>query len=144
MTLAARRLLDVAWPLALLVIFLSTFRGSTTPTGRNDSVDCESPDTLDTATLERCLMLHPRHATAMAELGDRYARARDSERAETMYRRAIAVDPRDGEVRLRLGELLLRRGDVSGSLAEAEAALATLPGSRAAEDLVERARESEQ
>ena len=46
MTATARRLVDVAWPLALFVIFLATFRGSAEPRGRDDSIDCESPETL--------------------------------------------------------------------------------------------------
>jgi len=143
MTATARRLVDVAWPVVLLVIFLATFRGSAEPRGRDDSIDCESPETLDTPTLERCLTFNPRQATAMTELGDRYARAHETGRAEAMYRRVIAIDPQDGEVRLRLARLLRARGDVSGSVAEAEAALVTLPGNREAEDLIARRQESE-
>jgi predicted Zn-dependent protease len=144
MTARSRRWIDVAWPLALLVIFLTTFRGSAERRDGDDSIDCESPAALDTATLERCLTFTPRQAAAMTELGDRYAREQDITRAEAMYRRVIAVDPRDGEVRLRLARLLLARGDISGCLAEAEAALVTLPGNREVEDLVAHARESEQ
>lgn len=143
MSATARRLVDVAWPVALLVVFLSTFRESAEPRGRDDSIDCESPETLDTATLERCLTFDPRQAAAMTELGDRYALAQDAGRAEAMYRRVIAIDPQDGEVHLRLAKLLRARGDAAGSVAEGEAALVTLPGNREAEDLIARPQESE-
>jgi Flp pilus assembly protein TadD len=74
----------------------------------------------------------------MAELGGAYEQAGQSDRAEAMYRRALAVDPEDGDIRIRLGQLLLRRGDRSGAEREAMGALAVQPGRSAALDLIGR------
>ena len=137
-----RRVADVAWPLALLVVALVLFRRPPPPADSGGAVDCESPHAVDTATLERCLTFEPHHIAVITELGDRYAQAGDSPHAEMMYRRALALDPHDGEIHLRLGDLLLTRGDAGPARGEAEAALAALPGSRAAEALMERSRQS--
>jgi adenylate cyclase len=47
--------------------------------------------------------------------------------AETLARRAVALDGTDAEARTFLGEVLLYRGDREGALAEAERALAMTP-----------------
>jgi len=134
-----RRSIDALWPLALLVVFLATFRKTS-----NDSADralavCDEAYASPLATLEECLALDPRNVELMTEIGDRYVASGTTERAEAMYRRALAIDPRDGDVHLRLGELLLMRGDVAGARAAAEAALRWQPGSVTAERLLERA-----
>jgi len=135
-----RRWIDALWPLALLVVFLGTFRR----TSGDSAVDqaspvCDEAYTSDLATLERCLALDSRNVELMTEIGDRYAASAATERAEAMYHRALAIDPHDGDVHLRLGELLLTRGDAAAARAEGEAALRSQPGSLAAERLLERA-----
>jgi tetratricopeptide (TPR) repeat protein len=132
--------IDAFWPAALLVLFLATFR----TTGRESVYDQSSPncDPLrksDIATLERCFALDPRNVELMSDIGDHYRVSGSTDRAEAMYRQALAIDPRDGDVHLRLGELLLARGDAAAARREGQAALASQPGSMDAERLVERA-----
>ena len=136
----SRRWIDAVWPAALLVCFLATFR----TTERESAPDpvtshCAGPHASDVATLEQCLALDPQNVELMTDLGDQYVALHATDRAEEWYRRALAIDPHDGDVHLRLGELLLMRGDAAAALNEAEAALAVQPGSLAAEDLIERA-----
>jgi len=135
-----RRWIDALWPAALLVLFVGTFR----TTGSESTDDralpnCETSQTRDLATLERCLALDAQNVELMRDIGDEYLAAGTTDRAEAMYRRALAIDPHDGAVHLRLGELLLARGNAEAARTEAEAALASLPGNLTAEGLVERA-----
>jgi len=58
-----------------------------------------------------------------------------------MYRRALAVDPDDGEVHIRLGMLLLSRGDRQAAVVEGRLALRWRPGSLAAARLVDAAQD---
>ena len=132
--------IDAAWPAALLILFIATFR-----TVAVDSVPvagssiCAAPAVLDAAALEQCLTADPDNAELMTDLGDAYGRSGDAVRAERLYRRALAVDPRDGDVHLRLGELLLTRGAAAAARLEGAAALAVQPGSLTARRLIERA-----
>src|SRR5262249_41680447 len=97
------------------------------------------PHGSDVATLEQCLALDRENVELMTDLGDQYVAQHATDRAEEWYRRGLAIDPRDGDVHLRLGELLLARGDAAAALKEARAALAVQPGSLAAADLIDRA-----
>ena len=74
------------------------------------------------------------------ERGRAHERAQEWDRAEAMYRRALDSDPDDGEGHLRLGGMLLRRGDAPGAAREATLAAKILPGNPAAQDLLRRAR----
>ena len=94
---------------------------------------------LDLAVLERCLAFDSRDVEILTAIGDVEAASGASVRAEETYRRALSIDPHDGIVHLRLGELLLARGDVEGARIEAQAALKSLPGHSVAERLIERA-----
>jgi Flp pilus assembly protein TadD len=135
-----RHWIDAAWPAALLLLFLGTFRSA-----RNDAVPaagtstCDSPAALDAAALEQCLISDPENAGLIAALGDAYAHRGDDARAEELYRHVLRLDARDGDVHLRLGELLLARGDADSARLEGSAALAVQPGSLAAAGLIERA-----
>ena len=90
------------------------------------------------ALYERCLALDPEDVELMARLA---AQLEDSDpaRADALYRRALTIDPAYASVRLRLGELLLRRGDMSGARQEAAAALKSRPNNRTILDLLQRA-----
>ena len=135
-----RRWIDAAWPAALLILFISTFRTvgiESVPTAGTSI--CDAPGALDAAALEQCLTLDPENAELMTDLGDAYVRSRDDARAEALYRRALGIDARDGDVHLRLGELLLARGDAASARLEGAAALAVQPGSLTAQRLIERA-----
>ena len=112
---------QIVWPLALLVLFLGTFRR----TSQNASAaQASGADSTDVAVL--------------TDLGDAYLKDGRVDLAEQAYRRALALDPRDGDVHVRLGELLLERGDRVGASAEAESALRWHPASTRALTLAER------
>ena len=135
-----RRWIDAAWPAALLLLFVGTFRTAGSDAVRDAGTSiCDSPGTLDAAALERCLTLDPENAELMTDLGDAYVRSRDAARAEALYRRALGIDAHDGDVHLRLGELRLAHGDAASARLEGAAALAVQPGSLAATRLIERA-----
>src|SRR5262249_19557410 len=89
--------------------------------------------------LERCLAVQPDDVETMKDLGLTYESATNWDRAEPLYRRALAIDPEYGDIRVRLGSLLLQRGDLAGARREAEAALKEQPGSLAALQLFHRA-----
>ena len=129
-------------PLGLLVLFVAAIRGlpeQTRPEAPDVSCDLTTPTARDKATLERCLELEPDDVEVMMDLGRTHESAEEWERAEALYRRALEVDPHDGDAHLRLGEMLLRRGDAVGAAREGQAALKTQPGSAAARSLIERA-----
>jgi tetratricopeptide (TPR) repeat protein len=135
-----RRWIDAAWPAALLLLFLATFR-----TGGRDAVPaagisiCDSPAALGAAALEQCLAVDPDNVGLITALGDAHGHRGDAAGAEALYRRALRLDARDGDVHLRLGELLLARGDAASARQQGSAALAVQPGSLAAARLIERA-----
>jgi Flp pilus assembly protein TadD len=133
-------------PLGLLVLFVAAMRGlpeQARPAAPEVSCDLAVSSRPDIATLEQCLELEPDDVELMLELGRVREEAQQWERAEALYRRALDVDPDDGDAHLRLGEVLLRRGDAAGAAREGTAALKTQPGSRAAQDLIRRAQGSD-
>lgn len=138
-TAAVRRWIDAGWPFALLLLFIVSFRSTTRDAATASGTACEGSRSVDVATLERCLALEPDDAELMTDLGDRYRTAGNDAGAEALYRRALAVDARNGDVHRRLGELLLARGDAAAARAEGEAALATQPNSLADAELIQRA-----
>jgi tetratricopeptide (TPR) repeat protein len=99
-----------------------------------DAAPAARPDVL--AALERCSGLYPADVELLADLATQYEAAGRRDKAETVYRRALAADPGYAELRLRLGRLLLARG--AGELArrEAEAALEVQPNRQALLDLL--------
>ena len=76
--------------------------------------------------IERCSALYPKDVELLADLGRAYERD-DPARAERAYTEALAIDPAYADLRLQLARLLLRRGDASGAVREAEAALRVQP-----------------
>ena len=139
--MTARRAVAVLWPLALIALFIGTFRQAAGQDHAGDvSAACDADSApRDTASLERCLSLDPADVGLMTVLGAAYESAGSPARAEQMYRRALSVDARDGDVHVRLGRLLLARGDRAGAQVEGEAALRWQPGASAARSLVARA-----
>ena len=143
MAVTARRAVASAWPILLLALFLGTFRRSAEHAADAEaSAACED-DALpgDAAALEQCVALDPGDVGAWSGLGAAYEAAGRGDRAEDAYRRALAIDPRDGDVHVRLGRLLLARGDRAGARGEGEAALTWQPGAAAPRDLIARARQ---
>jgi len=111
----------VVWPFALLVLFLGTFRRTPQDASAAPAADVDPTD-----------------VAVLTDRGDAYLKDGRVDLAEQAYRRALAVDPRDGDVHVRLGELLLARGDRGGASAEAESALRWHPASTRAVKLAER------
>ena len=139
--MTARRAVAVIWPLGLLALFLGTFRQAADQAlGGGVPAACEAETgARDTTLLERCLSLDPTDVGLMTDLGAAYESAGRVDRAEAIYRRALSVDAHDGDVHVRLGRILLARGDRAGARNEGDAALRWQPGAAAASDLVVRA-----
>lgn len=142
-----RRAVYVLWPLALLILFLGTFRQSAADTAESRNAKTAKHATVsslgdlcvqDRGALERCVAEDPANVELLTRLGAAYETGGRGDLAEAAYRRALALDPRDGDVHVRLGELLLKRGDRAGAHAEADAALRWHPASAPAVDLAER------
>ena len=136
-----RTWIDTFWPIALLIVFVVSFRRPTTETARAEPVQLCEARQLDVGALESCVEAEPRNVELLTDLGDAYRQAGAGARAEAAYRRALAVDPADGDVHLRLGQLLLDRGDRHAAVLEAQAALRSQPGSRDAAHLLDAASE---
>ena len=118
---------NFAWPLVLLVLFLGTFRRAERGTAAQAvGLDCDRPDPI---SLESCLARDPTNVALLTDLAAGYESSGRIDLAEGAYRRALSIDPKDGDLHVRLGELLLKRGDRSGAHAEAESALRWHPAS---------------
>jgi Flp pilus assembly protein TadD len=140
----AERWLRVLWPVALLLVFVTSLRGlSERAQPPVSSVDCDRLPPGDLAALERCVAIRPSDLDLLTDAGAAYERAERWDRAEDAYRRAMDIDPQDGDVRVRLGEVLLRRGDVDGARLQAAAALEVQPGRMGALELMRRAGEGD-
>ena len=133
-----------AWPrllaiAALLAAFTFIARGGLrgAQTGSPFAASCEIEPPRDAAGLERCLALYPRDIELMLDLGSVYEAAARADRAEVLYRLALSIDGKDADVHVRLGRLLLHRGDARGAERAANAALALQPGSSRALDLID-------
>jgi len=144
---ALRRTLNVTWPILLLAAFVTTFRRvPTEAASAAEAINCDGPSrgsqtegAVDLTMLERCVTLDPGNVELLVDLGAAYEGSSRWDLAEATYRRALAVDPRDSTLHLRLGTILLRRGDRAGAQKEAQLALQWHPNSAAALDLDARA-----
>lgn len=93
----------VAAPLGLLLLFGLVIRGLpplVRPASPPD--DCERVAPADAPALRRCLALRPDDIELMIDLAAVYERAGQRDRAGALYARALAIDPSDAEVRLKL------------------------------------------
>lgn len=90
-------------------------------------------------SLERCAALLPNDTELLADLGGQYEAAGRLDEAGRLYQQALAVDPLYADVRLRLGHLLLRRGQPAEAARQAEAALRVQPNRKALADLADEA-----
>ncbi|MGQ0550661.1 MAG: fused MFS/spermidine synthase [Armatimonadota bacterium] len=90
--------------------------------------------------MERSVVMAPGRLAFAIGLGHQYRSVGRGAEAEAAYLRAIALDPRQVEARVALGELLLERGQAARALALAEAALAIAPSDARAKALAGRAR----
>lgn len=94
------------------------------------------------ALIERCSALYPDDPVLMGDLGSAYEASGELARAEEAYRRALALDPDFADLRLRLGTLLLRRGDAAEAEAEATQALRVQPNRQALLELQQASRQT--
>ena len=92
------------------------------------------------AVLRQCAALYPDDLELLVDLGSAYEATGQLQQAEDAYQRAAAGDPGDGDVRLRLGRLLLRRGAIEDARRQAEAGLLVQPNRLALVDLLEATR----
>ena len=122
--------------LILLTAFLIVRTLGELATSSVSPLDCELIAAADMTAMERCLTVRPADIELMAELGRAYERADRWGRAESIYRQALEVDVDDGDMRVRLGQLLLRRGDAVGARRQAEIAVALQPGRSGPRDLL--------
>ena len=137
-------MVKVAFPVLLLLVFLALVR----PLGEwtrpvTATVDCTRVGRADMPALERCAEIRPDDLELVRALGGAHEIAGEWERAEAIYRRGLEIDPEDGDIRVRLGYLLLRRGDREAARHQGRAALALQPGRPAAIELLRRASASE-
>ena len=125
---------------ALLAAFTFTGRGGLrgAQPGNPFATSCDIEPPRDAAGLERCLALYPRDIELMLDLGSVYEAETRPDRAEALYRLALSIDGKDADVHVRLGRLLLDRGDARGAERAARTALALQPASSRALDLIER------
>lgn len=122
---AAARLLAAV---ALLAGFAFVGRMPTPASGATAARVCDADDDTDDATLMNCLALQPRSVELLVVLGTRYEGRGRWPEAEAAYRRAIAVDEHDADVWLRLGRVLMRRGDGEGARIASARVAALRPG----------------
>ena len=100
----------VVWPHGALLLFVLVIRllpGIARPASLPD--DCERVARTDAAALERCIALKPDDVELMMDAAAVYEKTGRADRAEALYRRAMTVDPDDGEVRRRLSMLTTAR-----------------------------------
>lgn len=134
---------SAASPLGVLLLFAAFIRflpGLVQPHVVRE--DCEAADVVSRGaldTLERCAAQRPDDVELLLMLGDRLEQTHQPARAEAVYRQASRIDPRDGELHVRIARLLLERGDVDNAAAEGRLALEIQPRNPIALDLVARA-----
>ena len=132
--------LQITWPVALLLLYAAVFYRE--PADRRDAdavAECDQSAALEIRVLERCLQFQPDDVELLLALGTAYDSGSRLADAERVFRRALDVDPRDGDVHLHLGQVLLQIGDAKAARAEGNRALALLPGNPVAIRLIERA-----
>lgn len=148
---ATSRPLD-AWPWArtsvlaaiLVALGLAAPRGTPSPHPSDATLSrCELDPPREAPALEACLALLPRDVELMLDLGALYEAGGQVDKAEALYRQAIAIDPKDGDVRVRLARVRLTRGDLASATREAEVSLRLQPNNARARALLERTRPRE-
>lgn len=135
-----RREGHAAYPALLLLAFFVLVRPLgewTRPAAA--PLDCHRVAGRDLLTLERCHRLRPDDVELMADLGQVYEQTAQWDRAERVYRSAIEIDPDDGDIRLRLANLLLRRHETEEARRQALAVQRLQPGRQGAIDVIRRA-----
>jgi Flp pilus assembly protein TadD len=132
----------VCQSLALLLLYFVFIRyvpAMMRPAVQDDDCYSTASSAADALSLARCVDRHPEDVALMLDAAAAYERSGDTSRAESMYRKALDTDPKDGTAHLGLGKLLYDRGDRSGAAREAAEAGKTLLGNPEVQDLMHRA-----
>jgi len=119
--------LEIGWPIIVLIVGAAVFRvppGPETPA----ATFCASPFSETAQRIEECLTHDPSNVGLLTALAVTYEKTGRTDAAEAAYRRAIAVDPRDGELHRRLATLFSGRGDAVGGHENAAIANRWQPG----------------
>ena len=120
--------LRLAYALAAVAAFVLVNRSTgTSDAASADAVRCELEPPRDAAGLEACRARAPFDVELLLELGAAYDTAGRAADAQSLYRRAAEIDPRDASAWLRLAESLQRAGDVEGARRAAATAVALRP-----------------
>jgi cytochrome c-type biogenesis protein CcmH/NrfG len=127
MTSPVLRLLAAVVLLALFAV-VALRRPTSKPDDRSNIWRCETERSSDIGVLEHCLALQPDNIEVMLDLGDAYRRTARLADSEAVYRRALAIDPRDAELHQRLSDVLLLQGNRAAALLEAERVAEIRPG----------------
>lgn len=93
----------LGWTVAIVAVVAFVSRAA--PSGDAapaESVRCEVDPPPDLAGLEACVARSPRDVELLLELGAAYAATGRADEARSLYRRAIAVDPRDRDAQRQL------------------------------------------
>ena len=137
---ADRRWLHLVLPLMVLALCVMALRRMPPVEGSGDAgPNCDTRQSTDIATLERCLERTPSAVEVLIDLGLAYEASGRVDRAEAAYRRAIAADSRSADAHVRLGRLLLARQDAAGALREADEAGRMQPARLAVRQLASQA-----
>lgn len=86
-----------------------------------------SPAAKDLRQLQECIALDPDDVDLLADLAAAQESAGSPELAVATYRRALTLASEDGELRLRLGRLLMRRGEAAEAADQAALGLQVQP-----------------
>jgi len=123
------RLLDALWPIGLLVLGAAVFVRTPAEGPLTTATQfCASPFDETVERLEGCLSRDPSNVGLLTALAVAHERDGRPDAAEAAYRRAVALDPRDGELHRRLAALLAARGDAAGAHEHAAIADRWQPG----------------
>lgn len=135
-----------AWPATAALLVLAGIHAAV-PVSLRDAASARTdeacltradapPAAPDLPTLERCAIVLPEDLELQADLGAMYETAGRAAEAETVYRRALALDAEYADLHLRLARLLRARGAWHDARTHAEAALALQPNRAAVLDLL--------
>ena len=120
--------LRLAYALVAVAAFVLVNRSTGTGNAASaDALRCEREPPRDVPGLEACRARAPFDVELLLDLGAAYDTAGRSADAQSLYRRAAEIDPRDGSVWLRLAESLQRSGDAEGARRAAATAIALRP-----------------
>lgn len=91
------------------------------------------------AAFEQELKLTPGHVPSMLQIAFEYLRQSDWETAQTWAQRIVELEPRDFAARRAIGQALLEKGDIAGSIEHLETGVRLAPDSPSMRFMLSRA-----